>query len=52
MKAAQVQRSSAVDRGHNLEDAVRWVRSAAAVGGELIVLPEMLMGMPSSDQPL
>jgi deaminated glutathione amidase len=42
MRAAAVQLESTADREHNLESAERLVRTAAADGAELVVLPERL----------
>jgi predicted amidohydrolase len=42
MWAAAVQLESTADREHNLESAERLVRTAAADGAELVVLPERL----------
>ncbi len=50
MRAAAVQLNSTADKGRNLEVAERLVRSAAANGAELVVLPEKwnLLGEPAA----
>lgn len=51
MNAVLVQAGSTQDKERNLEAALRLTREAAALGGRLVVFPEMFMGMPSSDRP-